>query len=89
MISIKNDDFSNNYELFVKLCSMTSEPLKLVNENCQDMIVMTAEAFDRRRKMLDLREKLLGTDGEDMLNAKSEDFSKLDNILNELEKNEE
>ena len=89
MISIKNDDFSNNYELFVKLCSITSEPLKLVNENCQDMIVMTAEAFDRRRKMLDLREKLLGTDGEDMLNAKSEDFSKLGNILNELEKNEE
>ena len=89
MISIKNDDFSNNYELFVKLCSMTSEPLKLVNENCQDMIVMTAEAFDRRRKMLDLREKLLGTDGEDMLNAKSEDFSKLGNILNELEKNDE
>ncbi|HNZ98918.1 hypothetical protein [Ruminococcus sp.] len=89
MISIKNEDFSNNYELFVKLCSITSEPLKLVNENCQDMIVMTADAFDRRKKMLDLREKLLGTDGEDMLNAKSEDFSRLGNILNELEKNEE
>ena len=89
MISIKNEDFSNNYELFVKLCSITSETLKLVNENCQDMIVMTADAFDRRKKMLDLREKLLGTDGEDMLNAKSEDFSRLGNILNELEKNEE
>lgn len=89
MISIKNEDFTNNYELFVKLCSITSEPLKLVNENCQDMIVMTADAFDRRKKMLDLREKLLGTDGEDMLNAKSEDFSRLGNILNELEKNEE
>ena len=89
MISIKNDDFSNNYELFVKLCAMTSEPLKLVNENCQDMIVMTAEAFDRRRKMLDLREKLLGSEVDDMLNAKPEDFSRLGNIINELEKNEE
>ena len=89
MISIKNDDFSNNYELFVKLCAMTSEPLKLVNENWQDMIVMTAEAFDRRRKMLDLREKLLGSEVDDMLNAKSEDFSRLGNIINELEKNEE
>ena len=89
MISIKNDDFSNNYELFVKLCAMTSEPLKLVNENCRDMIVMTAEAFDRRRKMLDLREKLLGSEVDDMLNAKSEDFSRLGNIINELEKNEE
>jgi len=89
MISIKNEDFSNNYELFVKLCSITSEPLKLVNENCQDMIVMTADAFDRRKKMLDLREKLLGTDGEDMLNAKSEDFSRLGNILMNWKKNEE
>ncbi len=89
MISIKNDDFSNNYELFVKLCSMTSEPLKLVNENCQDMVVMPAEAFDRRRKMLDLREKLLGSEVDDMLSAKPEDFSRLGNIINELEKNEE
>ena len=89
MISIKNDDFSNNYELFVKLCAMTSEPLKLVNQNSQDMTVMTAEAFDRRRKMLDLREKLLGSEVDDMLNAKSEDFSRLGNIINELEKNEE
>ena len=50
---------------------------------------MTAEAYDRRWKILDLREKLLGSEVDDMLNAKSEDFSRLGNIINELGKNEE
>ncbi|WP_037271711.1 hypothetical protein [Ruminococcus flavefaciens] len=89
MISIKSDDFSDNYELFVKLCSITSEPMKLVNDNCQDMIVMTAEAFERRKKMLDLREKLLGIDTEQCLSSKNTDFQQLGQYINELEKNGE
>jgi len=89
MISIKNEDFSENYELFVKLCSMTSEPLKLINDKCQDMIVMTAEAFERRNKILDLREKLLGIDTEQCLSSKNTDFKKLGQYINELEKNGE
>ena len=89
MISIKSDDFSENYELFVKLCSITSEPMKLVNDKCQDMIVMTAEAFERRNKMLDLREKLLGIDTEKCLSSKNTDFQQLGQYINELEKNGE
>ena len=89
MISIKSDDFIDNYELFVKLCSITSEPMKLVNDNCQDMIVMTAEAFERRKKMLDLREKLLGIDTEQCLSSKNTDFQQLGQYINELEKNGE
>ena len=89
MISIKSDDFSSNYELFAKLCSITSEPMKLINDNCQDMIVMTAEAFERRKKMLDLREKLLGIDTEKCLSSKNTDFEKLGQYINELEKNGE
>ena len=89
MISIKNEDFSENYELFVKLCSMTSEPLKLINDKCQDMIVMTAEAFERRNKILDLREKLLGIDTEQCLSSKKTDFKKLGQYINELKKNGE
>ncbi|MDD7517986.1 hypothetical protein [Ruminococcus flavefaciens] len=89
MISIKNEDFSENYELFVKLCSITSEPLKLINDNCQDMIVMTAEAFERRKKMLDLREKFLGIDMDKVLSSDKTDFKKLGQYINELEKDEE
>lgn len=65
MISIKLDDFTNNYDLFVKLCEMTAEPIRLACEGKPDMIVMNAEAFERRRKTLDLREKLLRKSEED------------------------
>ena len=89
MISIKSEDFSENYELFVKLCSMTSEPVRLINDKCQDMIVMTAEAFERRNKKLDLREKLLGISTDECLSSENTDFEKLEQYINELEKNEE
>ncbi len=29
MMTIKFEDFCNNYDLFVKLCEMTSEPMKI------------------------------------------------------------
>ena len=89
MISIKSDDFNDNYELFVKLCSITSEPMKLVNDKCQDMIVMTAEAFERSNKLLDLREKFLGTDTDKCLSSENTDFKQLGQYINELEKNGE
>ena len=47
MISIKFDDFSGNYDLFVKLCEMTSEPVRLVRDGSPDLVVMTADAFDQ------------------------------------------
>lgn len=89
MISIKNEDFCDNYELFVKLCSMTGEPLRLVKDNCSDMIVMTADAFEKRKKLLDLREKLLGRDADTRLSSENDDFEKLGQYINELEKNGE
>ena len=89
MISIKNEDFSNNYELFVKLCSMTGEPLRLVKDNCSDMIVMTADTFEKRKKLLDLREKILGEDAETQLSFEKDDIKKLGQYISELEKDGE
>ena len=40
MISIKHEDFSSNYDLFVKLCDITSEPLRLTKEGSPDLVVM-------------------------------------------------
>ena len=53
------------------------------------MIVMTADAFQRRKKKLDLREKMLAADGDEELSTESTDFNKLRRIINELSKNEE
>ncbi|MBQ6035466.1 MAG: hypothetical protein IJL33_08205 [Ruminococcus sp.] len=89
MISIKNEDFCENYELFEKLCSMTGEPIRLVKDNCSDMIVMTADTFEKRRKMLDLREKILGADADTHLNFENDGIKKLGQYISELEKNGE
>ncbi|WP_294410995.1 hypothetical protein [uncultured Ruminococcus sp.] len=89
MISIKNEDFCENYELFEKLCSMTGEPIRLVKDNCSDMIVMTADTFEKRRKMLDLREKILGADADTHLSFENDGIKKLGQYISELEKNGE
>ena len=89
MITIKNEDFSNNYELFVKLCSMTGEPIRLVKDDCSDMIVMTADTFEKRRKLLDLREKILGADADMQLSSENGDLKRLGQYIGELEKDGE
>lgn len=85
MISIKYDDFGDNYELFVKLCEITSEPVRLVKEGCKDLIVMNAEAFDRRRKMLDLREKLIRASEKSPIEMKNISLDDLGKYINEIE----
>lgn len=85
MISIKHDDFAANYDLFVKLCDITSEPMKLTKEGCPDLIVMNAEAFARRKKVLDLREKLLRLNEDTPLDAKGISLEDLSRYVAEVE----
>jgi hypothetical protein len=68
---------------------MTGEPIRLVKDNCSDMIVMTADTFEKRRKMLDLREKILGADADTHLNFENDGIKKLGQYISELEKNGE
>lgn len=85
MLSIKYEDFSNNYDLFVKLCEITSEPVKLVKEGRPDLIVMNAEAFGRRKKALDLREKLLRQSGDEPIDSKVISLEQLGKCIDDLE----
>ena len=48
-----------NYNDISKLCKQTGEPVYLTRNGEGDLVVMDIEAFDRREKMLALREKLL------------------------------
>lgn len=86
MISIKCEDFNANYDLFVKLCEITSEPLKLTKEGKPDMIVMNAEAYSRKKKVLDLREKLLKINEDDDLDVKGISLKELEKYVNEVER---
>jgi len=88
MISIKHEDFSANYDLFVKLCNITSEPLKLTKEGQPDLIVMNADAYERRKKMLDLREKLLRINEDEPLESKGISLEELGKYIDEVESEE-
>lgn len=49
----------NNYNEIASLCKETQEPVYLTKNGEGDLVVMDLEAFDRREKMLNLKEELL------------------------------
>lgn len=63
----------NSYTEIADLCKQTQEPVYLTKNGIGDLVVMDIEAFHRREKMLDLREKLLAAE-ESRLNG-SEGYS--------------
>ena len=84
MISIKFDDFNENYDLFVKLCELTGEPLQLSKDGKSDLIIMSSEAYERRKRVLDLREKLLDYNEKQPVDMKSISLEKLGKYINEV-----
>jgi|GEM_PF-477323 hypothetical protein len=85
MISIKQEDFSRNYDLFTKLCEITSEPIKLTKEGTSDLIIMNADAYERRKKLLDLREKLLRVNEDGSFDSKGISIEELRKYIAEIE----
>lgn len=57
-----------NYNDIAALCKSTGEPVYLTKNGEGDLVVMDIEAFDRREKMLKLREELLAIE-EDRLHG--------------------
>ena len=57
-----------NYNEIANLCRETGEPIYLTKNGEGDLVVMDIESFDRREKMLKLREELLAVE-EDRLHG--------------------
>ncbi len=85
MMTIKFEDFTDNYDLFVKLLNMTSEPIKISKNGKKDLVIVSADAYDRRRKMLDLREKLLRVSEDEPFGDRGISLEELDKYLKEIE----
>ena len=85
MISIKHEDFNRNYELFARLCELTAEPLKIIKDGMPDLVVINADTYIRRKKMLDLREKLLKINEDELFEEKGVTFEELEKYLDEVE----
>lgn len=57
-----------NYNEIAELCRKTEEPVFLTKNGEGDLVVMDMETFNRREKMLKLREELLAVE-EDRLHG--------------------
>ncbi|HIV18384.1 MAG TPA: type II toxin-antitoxin system Phd/YefM family antitoxin [Candidatus Merdivicinus intestinigallinarum] len=58
-----------NYNEIAELCRKTAEPVFLTKNGEGDLVVMDMETYERREKMLKLREELLAVE-EDRLHGK-------------------
>lgn len=54
----------NNYNEIADLCRSTGEPVYLTKNGEGDLVVMDIESFERREKMLRLREELLAVEAD-------------------------
>lgn len=59
MIIKASADIRQNYNKVADLCRSSEEPVYLTKNGVGDLVVMDMNSFEKREKMLDLREKLL------------------------------
>ena len=73
-----------NYNEIASLCKKTAEPVFLTKNGEGDLVVMDIDTFNRREKMLRLREELLAIE-EDRLQGRSGcTLDELDAYLNDV-----
>ncbi len=82
-----------NYNEIAELCRKTSEPVFLTKNGEGDLVVMDIESFERREKMLKLREELLSVEEDRAAGSKGhtvkEVASMMRNAIREVKKNNE
>lgn len=59
MITRALEDIRQSYNEVADLCRSSEEPVYLTKNGVRDLVVMDVDSFEKRDKMLDLREKLL------------------------------
>lgn len=72
----------NDYSKISKLCHETGEPVFVTVNGEGDLAVMSIEAFEKRERMLDIREKLFEAQ---MQKANGVDMLEFNDVMKELE----
>ena len=73
-----------NYNEIAELCRKTAEPVFLTKNGEGDLVVMDIETFNRREKMLKLREELLAVEEDRIVGRCGCTLEELDDYLNEV-----
>lgn len=73
-----------NYNEIADLCRKSSQPVFLTKNGEGDLVVMDIETYNRREKMLQLREELLTVEEEKAAGCKGCSLDELDSYLNRI-----
>lgn len=73
-----------NYNEVSEECKRTKEPIFLTKNGEGDLVVMDIETFNRREKMLKLREELLSIEEERLNGIKGFSIDELDKKLDQI-----
>ena len=73
-----------NYNQISEECKKTKEPIYLTKNGEGDLVVMDIESFNRREKMLKLREELLAIEEDRLAGRKGISLDELDQKLNTI-----
>jgi prevent-host-death family protein len=73
-----------NYNEIAALCKSTGEPVYLTKNGEGDLVVMDIETFNRREKMLKLREELLSVEEDRLAGRVGSTADELDSYLESI-----
>ena len=73
-----------NYNEIADLCRKTAEPIFLTKSGEGDLVVMDIETFNRREKMLRLREDLLSVEEDRLAGRTGCTLDELDSYLDDM-----
>ena len=73
-----------NYNEIADLCRKTAEPIFLTKNGDGDLVVMDIETYNRREKMIQLREELLSIEEDRIAGRSGCSLDELDAYLDEV-----
>lgn len=73
-----------NYNEIAELCRSTQNPVYLTKNGEGDLVVMDIDSFEKREKMLALREALLNVEEERIAGRKGMSVDELDSFLDSV-----
>ena len=73
-----------NYNEIADLCRKTAEPIFLTKNGEGDLVVMDIETYNRREKMIQLREELLSNEEDRIAGRSGCSLDELDAYLDEV-----
>lgn len=73
-----------NYNEIANMCRSTEEPVFLTKNGEGDLVVMDIETYNKREKMLKLREELLSVEEDRIAGRRGINVDELDTYLDKL-----